>query len=101
MLNETYQTYLFSSPYDPEELFKDYVFYPSLTDISQHMTRNLTKPIILMISHLRGIKDLMLSWVERDLSIVLSGTEYEFVKCNKNTLVDNSQELETIFFKNE
>jgi len=47
----------------------------------------------------RSIQGMMVTWFERGMSIVLNGTEYEFLKCNKTILVDTSQELEAAFVK--
>jgi len=46
-----------------------------------------------ILQFLRSIKRLMNSWFERDFSILVNGTEYEFLKCNKTILVDTGPEL--------
>jgi len=45
------------------------------------------------------IANLMTPWIERDLSILFNGTDYEFLKCNKTLLVDNNHDLLTRFMK--
>jgi len=49
------------------------------------------------IGLLKSIRSIMTTWYERDLSIALNGTEYEFMKCNKTILVDTTMELKRTF----
>jgi len=38
-------------------------------------------------------------WYDRAISFLVTGTEYEFMKCNKTILEDNSDDLNTTFTK--
>jgi len=48
---------------------------------------------------LKSIMRMMDTWTEREVSSLINGTEYEFLKCNKTILVDTEQELAIRFAK--
>jgi len=93
--NETYMTDIWRMTYNSEYIFTDSVFYMSFTAALKHTTENfaVTHPLF------KSIRKLMISWVERDLSLLFNGTDSEFLKCNKTILVDRSQELKITFAK--
>jgi len=93
-LNDTVMTYIWLREYKIEDIFIDSIFYKSFTTaLKQTDLGNLTKEVTL----LQIIRDLFISWDDRNLSILFNGTEYELMKCNKTILVDRSQELKTTF----
>jgi len=44
----------------------------------------------------KSIESMMVTWLDREVSISVNGSEYEFLKCNKTILVDSVQELEVL-----
>jgi len=47
----------------------------------------------------KSIQEMMVTWAEQFWSILINGTDYEFLKCNKTILVDTAEVLEKKFIE--
>jgi len=59
---------------------------------------NLTKSLDKVALY-NSIKAMIISWRERVHSILVNGTEAEFMKCNKTILVDSNEALQETFIR--
>jgi len=61
--------------------------------LNHTIASNLTKTSMTSLSKILSL--LMVSWMEWDKTLMINGTEYEFLKCNKTILVDNNEDRMT------